>query len=128
MKIHWIIRIVTGLIVASYVYNRALSLPPGTDLALSTSERLYAPHNVRLVELTNDSDESPRFMLYVDDSVPWMIASTGIGLAWVGLLSFLPYFTRPNPADNGSDFLEEECSADETRPFNTSTMEPKEKA
>jgi hypothetical protein len=94
----------------SYIYNRALSLPPGTDLVLSTSERLNAPSNVRLEEFGSKNGESPRFMLYVDQSNKWLAISIIGGVIAVVLLS-LPE-SKPKPIKKEKDFLIEELGMD----------------
>jgi len=110
MKMHKVERILSGYFVASLVYSRALSLTPGTDLALSTTERLYAPSNVRLEEFPIASVDGPVFMVFVDQSVPWMVISALAGIAWIALWSFLP---RYKAASRRSSFLEDELGSED---------------
>ena len=115
MKIYFAERMFSGLVVAYLVYSRVLSLTPGTDLALSTTERLYAPSNVRLEEFPIASHSEPVYMIFVDHSVPWMIVSGLAGIAWVGFWTFRRRFRG---VDYEKDFLDDELDTNPSTPNN----------
>ena len=115
MRPYFAERIFSGLIVAYLVYSRVLSLTPGTSLGLSTTKRLYAPSNVRLEEFPIPSEPDPVFMVFVDHSVPWMIVSGLVGIAWIGYWTFRHRFRG---VDTKKDFLNDEFGSNNAYPDN----------